>query len=556
MTIKTKEVKNKVGIINLPKVSPPSPIIKYEDIINIENLKIGLALTKNNVAHGLDGGTKSAIDESRLAKLEKELRGQTYSPSPTKKVGIPKPDGGVRYLGIASQIDKVVQGAILTQLEPVLEQVFFDVSYGYRPRSSCHDALKDIKYKWKGIVWIINVDISTSFDKIQHERLLVLLAEYMDQAAVELVRKLLKAGYVNLTDTSDSNKEGTPQGSLISPILSNLYLHELDQYVLQELIPQYNIGDKRLKSEEDSKRYSKTEINKTILKEYTELKKSSNRVQHSRSSLDTFLAPADQKCNYRRLHYVRYVNDFLMGFIGPKKEADEISNLIRLKLNTLHFTSNQNQTKILHSSEMNIKYLGVYIRYVSPNKIAALSSNSSEMDEVISQENQLRSQAIATPHFRVPVEFKLKTLVSKGIATNSKGQTYRATAMKKWCVLEDQKIVGRFSLIIRGLENYYSCVNHRSDLWKIFAILRKSCALTLANKYQLNSAARAYCKFGPKLTITEEITRKKTSLYYPSSLKTDISFRIGGSGIKNPNIEKSIIDGIPGSSKTNFKIIS
>ena len=187
--------------------------ITYKDLITIENLEKGIARTKHGVSPGIDGIIKKQISEKRLIKLKNELASQSYKPKPSKRVGFPKPGGGTRYLGIASQIDKVVQGALLLKLEPVLENVFLDVSYGFRPGIGCHNALKEIKYGWKGVTWIINIDIEKCFDKINHEILLDLVGKYCDQPTKELIRKLLKVGYVdlhNLADRSNYNVEGTP----------------------------------------------------------------------------------------------------------------------------------------------------------------------------------------------------------------------------------------------------------------------------------------------------------------------------------------------------------
>ena len=120
--------------------------ILYKDLISIENLKNGLDRTKNNVSPGLDGEIKSHITDKRIIKLHNELSSQKYKPTPSKRVGIPGPDGGVRYLGISSQIDKVVQGALLNKLEPIFEPMFLDVSYDSRKSKNCHQALKQIKY--------------------------------------------------------------------------------------------------------------------------------------------------------------------------------------------------------------------------------------------------------------------------------------------------------------------------------------------------------------------------------------------------------------------------
>lgn len=120
--------------------------IIYKELISLDNLKAGLSRTKNNVSPGIDGEIKSNITDKRLEKLHNDLASQKYKPTPSKKVGIPRPDGGTRYLGISSQIDKVVQGALLNKLEPIFETKFLDVSFGSRKGKNCHQALKQIKY--------------------------------------------------------------------------------------------------------------------------------------------------------------------------------------------------------------------------------------------------------------------------------------------------------------------------------------------------------------------------------------------------------------------------
>lgn len=323
--------------------------LNYKDIISLENLERGLQRTKSNVSPGIDGEVKSQITPKRLSKLHEELAKQKYKPTPSKKVGIAKPDGGTRYLSISSQIDKVVQGALLEKLEAILEPEFDDKSFGGRKGLGCHDALKEIKYQWKGIIWIIKVDIEKYFDRINHEYLLEKLEAYCDQSTIELIRKLLKVGYVdihNLNDRSEYKIEGIQQGSLISPILSNLYLNELDVYVKEQLIPIYNKGGARKKDPDYSKRYSLTDKDKEILIEYPALKESILRIKHNEFAKGPkFSAMHATDPDYRRLHYVRYIDDFQLGFIGPRNEAQEINAKIQEKLEEMHLKVNQGKSK-------------------------------------------------------------------------------------------------------------------------------------------------------------------------------------------------------------------
>ena len=459
-------------------------------------------------------------------------------------------------MGISSHIDKIVQGALLAKFNPLFEKVFLDFSYGFRPGLGCHDALKKIKYKWKGITWLINIDIEKCFDKINHEILLNLLDKYCDQPTIELIRKLLKVGYVdihNLADRSAYSNEGTPQGSLISPILCNIFLHELDCYVVNELLPAYNKGKARRKNPDYAKRYTLTDKDKEILEIYPELKKSLERLKHNEFVTGAKFQAMDAfDPNFRRMHYVRYADDFLIGFIGPRKEALLIQEEIIKKLSTLELTVNQEKSKIYHSNDPGISYLGVYVRYFKRN-IVKLRKDGNDVDTVTKQVSHLQAQAVNTVHFRAPIDKMLKRLVDKGLAKTRKDNTVRGTAYIKYSMFEDEQIVDRFSSIIRGLLNYYSCINRRSDLWKVCAVLRKSCALTLAHKHKIHSSARVYAKYGSNLTIYK-MGKKVTSLYYPKSLKTKIDFKTRkGNLLQYQSVLDLEIDSVKGSHKLNIK---
>lgn len=532
-------------------------LITYKDIINPDNLESALKRIKNNVSPGIDGEIKKQITSKRLNELHKELASQKYKPKPARRVSIPKPDGGVRFLGVASSIDKVVQGALLNKLEPVFEEIFLDVSYGFRPNKGCHDALKEIKYGWKAVTWIINADIQKCFDKINHELLLEKLEEFCDQPTIELIRKLLKVGYVDVHNLSDRNNYstiGTPQGSLISPILCNFYLHELDEFVSRELIPKYNIGKYRGKSAEYSKRYSLDNEDVKILEKYPELKKSLARAKHNRfAKSDKLTSSKVIDSDFRRLFYVRYADDFLIGFTGPRKEAQDIYQALEETLTGLKLEINHEKSRIYHSGERNIKYLGMYLRYYSHNQVVWRKDGSSVENSIDKQVPALQAKAINNVQFRAPIDKMLERLVDRGLAKRRKDGTTRGSAYLKWCMLEDAQIVTRYSSIIRGILNYYSCINKRSELWKVFAILRKSCALSLAHKHGLSSAARAYARYGPNLTIRDDTGRIKSTLFYPKSLKTKIDFKTRKDRVIYPSVLDIEIDLVPGSSKNNIK---
>lgn len=530
--------------------------LQYQEVISFDNLKKGLARTKNNVSPGLDGVVKANFTDRKLNSLFKELKSQKFKPSPVKRVNIPKPDGGTRPLGIASQKDKVVQAAILNLLEPILEDVFLDCSYGERPNQNCHSALKHIKTKWQNVTWIIKIDLQKYFDTINHDILLSMLEKYCDQALIELIRKLLKSGYIdfyNHPNNFEKSEVGTPQGSLISPILSNLVLHPFDCFVKNELLPEWNRGNERkfISGYQTRKRLTSEEAKAVESLNLKGAKEAIERLKHNewvKQGLPT-RDPKDE--TFRRMGYVRYVNDFIIGFTGTKTEAEEIKSRIEFFLaDELKLKTNKAKSYIFHSSDRGIKYLGFYIRYLPWNKVVIDSSKPYKDGSGIGY--QLKATAINQVQLRIPVEELMRRAADRGYAKVRKdGISIRATSCRKLSSLEDKQIVQRFSSIIRGLIEYYSPANKRSDLWQIASLYRKSCALTLADKHKLKTAAKVFKQYGPNLKISDPIHKKETVLFYPTTLRTTANFKLNKPGISLANIN---IDPIEGSYKSNKKM--
>jgi group II intron reverse transcriptase/maturase len=503
--------------------------VNYEHLISIESLTKSLKTTKGSSSPGLDGETKSGFSEEKIKILNKELKSQKYQPKPVKRVDIPKPGGsGIRPLGIASQRDKVVQASILAELNPILETIFSSHSYGFRPRKNCHDALHRIKYHWQNTTWLINIDIQKYFDTINHDILIKKLYKYCDQATVELIIKMIKVGYINLETHQklDRLEEGTPQGSLISPLLSNLYLHALDVYVENHLLKEWNIGEERRFVKGYQSRKSLTTKDKEFIAEYPELKSAIGTVKHNRWVLGENPARDPNDENFRRLYYVRYADDFMLGFCGTKQEAENIKQtLVNFLQDNLKLTVNQDKSGIYHSKEKEILFLGCYIRY-QPNKIVSAKANTEEGGVKL-----LKSQAINNASLKAPITRILERAAAKKYALKKDNGTFRATSRRALASLPEKEIVNRYSSIIRGTLQYYSCVNQRSDLWPVVSMYRKSCALTLADKLKLRTAAKVFKKFGPSLSIKDITGKETTRLYYPDSLKTKIDFKRGMTNI-------------------------
>ena len=215
----------------------------------------GETLTKEHMkqpigkAKGIDGVDKLTYGENlqeNINNLMNRMKAMAYRPSPVRRTYIPKLNGKLRPLGIPSYEDRLVQGAMSSILNDIYENIFLDCSYGFRPKRSCHDAIRAIdKIVMKGKVnWIVEADIKGFFDHVNHEWLMKFLAHVIkDKTFLRYIKRFLIAGIMEDNTFSEST-EGTPQGGLISPVLANVYLHYvLDVWFTYKIIPYFLKGE-------------------------------------------------------------------------------------------------------------------------------------------------------------------------------------------------------------------------------------------------------------------------------------------------------------------------
>ena len=464
----------------------------YKTIASREMLLVAYRNIKSkpgNMTPGVDGTTLDGFSLESLDKLVEALQNESFQFKPVKRTFIPKANGKLRPLSIPSPIDKVVQEAMRLLLEIAFEPIFSEHCHGFRPHRSCHSCLLEVS-KWTGMTWCIEGDIKGFFDNVNHGILEGLLTERIqDQQFIDLFWKLVRGGYVERGVRYDSSI-GVPQGGIISPLLSNIYLHELDAFIENQMLelsskskliskvnPEMNMYSKKLGALNLQYKASKDPV---VLKEIRKLRLERNR-KPSRIRTGT------------RVRYVRYADDWIVGIIGPRQLAVRLKERIVAFLDErLKITLSPEKTKISHFSEDAISFLGADIRIPKPSE-----------SKVVLRKNQGYSRVNHTRvHLYIPVRSLLEKLAGKGFLKNyTHGGPLITNAITKWIFLDHRSIIVKYNAIINGLYNYYRFADNLRALHLIINfVLKHSCAKTLARKYRLGSRRGAFKKFGPNLT--------------------------------------------------------
>jgi group II intron reverse transcriptase/maturase len=437
-----------------------------------------------------EGSDTETIDEMSIAKIDKiiaTLKNGKYKPKPSRRVYIPKRDGTKRSLGIPCWTDKLIQRVVMMVLESYYEPQFSDHSHGFRPKRGCHTALEEIAMKWKGTKWFIEGDIKGCFDNINHEYLLKILhKKILDERLIKLIRMWLKAGYIE-SWKYHTTFSGTPQGGVISPLLANIYLTELD-YKLEQLSNKWHIGDTRGVNSEYSSLLRK--INRAKRKgEIQEAKEARKELNIAKSKGLIWSNPQDD--NYRRLKFVRYADDFIIGFVGSKAEAQSIKEEIKAFLNdTIGLTLSDEKTKITNATNEKARFLNF---------------------EIYTEKSTARPRINGTIRLDMPNDIfvKWKRKYTK------KGKAYHRPY---YLELSDYMIIRAYNSEFQGLYQYYIMAqNVATKLYELKNLVMTSAAKTLSSKHKI-SVKKVFKKYkktgeaGVKCLIVEVIRKDKPSL--------------------------------------------
>ena len=408
-----------------------------------------------------EGTTAETVDGMSLAKIDRiidKLRYERFRWTPVRRVNIPKPNGKTRALGLPTWTDKLLQEVIRMILEAYYEPQFSDRSHGFRPGRGCHTALGNVVDYWSGARWFVEGDIKGCFDNIDHEVMLSVLGDKLhDNRFLRLLKYLLKAGYME--DWKHGRTlSGTPQGGVVSPILSNIYLDRLDKFVETVLIPANTRGTKR-------KRNRAWGALSTRL--YYHRKKGNHQLakQLRQQMLQLpYNDPYDPE--YRRLRYVRYADDFVLGFIGPKAEAEQIRESLRTFLrDTLKLELSKDKTLITHATSQAARFLGY---------------------EIVNQQanDQLDSYGKRKVNGKIGLRVPAKVIEQhcQAYMKNDK-PIHRNTLIHD----EDYSIVDRYQSEFRGVVQYYLLAHNVYHFGKLQWVMEWSLAKTLAAKHKSTS---------------------------------------------------------------------
>jgi group II intron reverse transcriptase/maturase len=487
---------------------------KYRNIINLI-ANVDLLIASYDLIRGKEGNMTPGIDRTetldKLSKnwfeeIQKKLIMGKYNFKPSKQVNIPKAfkpgtPPSFRTLSINYPRDKIVQKAIQLVLECIWEPKFSDKNNGFRPGISVKSALYQLFLHGDNYSWVIQGDISKCFDRIPHEIIMENLRRHVGcEYTLRLIKKALTCGSME----PDSKKivrsdMGTPQESVVSPLLANIVLDNLDKK-MEEIKADFETGKKR-----------------RLTKEYISLKKRKSNTNDPVKRVDNFkkmrmINAVDRSDpNFKRLMYIRYADEFVVLIAGTITDAITIKEKIKIYLQKETGLELNDKKTLITETTKPFKFLG------------AQCKRTKSLGKLTKQSNGLRRRAVARMRIDIPIQSLIETFKKNKIIKTSSTNEILPTGRKDLVNLCHEDILRFYNSKIHGLLNFYSFARNYSQLHRFVWYLHASCGLTLALKFKLRTLRAAYAKFGKGFKDKDTDIK----LYKPENLKAKLSFAIG-----------------------------
>ena len=489
----------------------------YRILFNEELFYVAYQKIASNGGSTTKGSDGRSIDEMSLARIETliaSLKDESYQPHPSRRVHIPKKNGKTRPLGIPAFEDKLVQEVVRMILEAIYEGHFETTSHGFRPKRSCHTALLHIQKTFSGAKWFIEGDIKGFFDNIDHDVLVGILRERIsDDRFIRLIRKFLKAGYVE-DWTFHNTYSGTPQGGIVSPILANIYLDKLDKYV-KEYIQHFDKGTKRRPGKEsnDLANERKRTVRKLKkVKDGTEKAALVARLKAIEQERAAFPSGDEMDGSYRRLKYIRYADDFILGIIGSKEDVLRIKEDIKSFLSeSLALELSEEKTLITHTGK-SAKFLGYEI---------TVTRNNHQRRDVQGRLRRTYGKRVRLNVSMATLRDKLLEYGAMEIKLRNGKEVWKPKCRSGLIFNDDLEILDRYNRETVGFCNYYLIANNCVVLHNFRYIMEYSMYKTFAGKYR-STVRKINKKYRCNRLFTVKYEQKgaiKSRTFYKTSFK-------------------------------------
>lgn len=489
----------------------------YRILFNEELFYVAYQKIASNGGSTTKGSDGRSIDEMSLARIETliaSLKDESYQPHPSRRVHIPKKNGKTRPLGIPAFEDKLVQEVVRMILEAIYEGHFETTSHGFRPKRSCHTALLHIQKTFSGAKWFIEGDIKGFFDNIDHDVLVGILRERIsDDRFIRLIRKFLKAGYVE-DWTFHNTYSGMPQGGIVSPILANIYLDKLDKYV-KEYIRHFDMGTKRRPGKEsnDLANERKRTVRKLKkVKDGTEKAALVARLKAIEQERAAFPSGDEMDGSYRRLKYIRYADDFILGVIGSKEDALRIKEDIKSFLSeSLALELSEEKTLITHTGK-SAKFLGYEI---------TVTRNNHQRRDVQGRLRRTYGKRVRLNVSMATLRDKLLEYGAMEIKLRNGKEIWKPKCRSGLIFNDDLEILDRYNRETVGFCNYYLIANNCVVLHNFRYIMEYSMYKTFAGKYR-STVRKINKKYRRNKLFTVKYEQKgviKSRTFYKTSFK-------------------------------------